>query len=109
MLVEKYKVDSPNVVYAEDSITANIEYHSTELSPNGDSWVVKPTVKKYQFKTDTKLPKLGMMLVGLGGNNGSTLTAGIIANREGITWKTSKGVAHANYFGSLLQVGVVRG
>jgi len=108
MLVEKYKVDSPNVVYAEDSITANIEYHSTELSPNGDSWVVKPTVKKYQFKTDTKLPKLGMMLVGLGGNNGSTLTAGIIANREGITWKTSKGVAHANYFGSLLQASTCR-
>jgi myo-inositol-1-phosphate synthase len=26
------------------------------------------------------------MLVGLGGNNGTTLMGGVIANKEGITW-----------------------
>jgi len=28
------------------------------------------------------------MLVGWGGNNGSTLTAGIMANRQNLSWRT---------------------
>jgi myo-inositol-1-phosphate synthase len=48
------------------------------------------------------------MLVGWGGNNGSTLTAGIISNREGISWVTKDGVQHANYFGSLTQASTCR-
>jgi myo-inositol-1-phosphate synthase len=109
MLVENFKVDSPNVTYDTDSVTAKYDYHTTELTPGAnDTWSVKPVVKEYTFKTKTKVPKLGMMLVGLGGNNGSTLTAGIIANREGISWKTSKGVEHPNYFGSLLQASTCR-
>lgn len=109
MLLDKFKVDSPNVVYEADSVTAKYEYHTTELTPGAnDTWSVKPVTKEYTFKTTTKVPKLGMMLVGLGGNNGSTLTAGIIANREGISWRTAKGVEHPNYFGSLLQASTCR-
>ncbi|KAH7293396.1 hypothetical protein KP509_28G024400 [Ceratopteris richardii] len=48
------------------------------------------------------------MLVGWGGNNGSTLTAGVIANREGISWVTKDGVQQANYFGSLTQASTCR-
>ena len=36
----------------------------------------------YSIKTDSKVPKIGVMLVGLGGNNGSTFTAGILANKK---------------------------
>ena len=43
------------------------------------------------------------MLVGLGGNNGSTFTAGIIANRKGLTWETKQGEAKANLYGSFTQ------
>ena len=32
--------------------------------------IVKPVETKMQFRTERKLPKLGVMLVGLGGNNG---------------------------------------
>jgi len=35
-----------------------------------------------------KVPKLGLMLVGWGGNNGSTITAGILANKYNISWNT---------------------
>ena len=49
-----------------------------------------------------------IMLVGWGGNNGSTLTAGIIANREGITWKTKEGIKKPNYYGSLTQLSTCR-
>ena len=38
------------------------------------------------------------MLVGLGGNNGTTLVGGVIANREGITWKTKEGIWSAYTF-----------
>merc|ERR1719389_581832 len=48
------------------------------------------------------------MLVGWGGNNGSTLTAGLIANKEGITWHTKEGVRGANYWGSLTQAATCR-
>jgi myo-inositol-1-phosphate synthase len=40
------------------------------------------------------------MLVGLGGNNGSTFTAGILANRKNLTWATKQGESQANFFGS---------
>lgn len=43
------------------------------------------------------------MLVGLGGNNGSTFTAGILANRKHLTWETKQGEVSANFFGSFTQ------
>jgi myo-inositol-1-phosphate synthase len=43
-----------------------------------------------------------------GGNNGSTMTAGIVANRLGLTWHTKEGVQKSNYFGSLTQATTVR-
>ena len=42
------------------------------------------------------------MLVGWGGNNGSTLTASIIANRDSLTWRTKNGIQKSNYFGSII-------
>jgi len=43
------------------------------------------------------------MLVGLGGNNGSTFTAGLIANRKNLSWETRAGPQSANFFGSFTQ------
>ena len=43
---------------------------------------------KHTIETSTTIPKLGLMLVGWGGNNGSTLTAGILANKLNLTWNT---------------------
>lgn len=40
------------------------------------------------FKTQRNVPRVGVMLVGLGGNNGSTVAAGILANKHDITWNT---------------------
>lgn len=47
-----------------------------------------PVSQTLHFKTQTKVPKVGVMLVGLGGNNGSTVAAGILANKHGLTWNT---------------------
>ena len=47
------------------------------------------------------------MLVGWGGNNGSTVTAAILANKLGLSWPTKEGVKKANYLGSLTQASTV--
>jgi myo-inositol-1-phosphate synthase len=121
MFIENFKVESPNVKYTETEIESVYSYETTELVHQKNTndtyqWVVKPKTVKYDFKTQTNVPKLGyynvlflifllcivqntifvyfvnlfifivvivrVMLVGWGGNNGSTLTGGVIANRE---------------------------
>ena len=47
------------------------------------------------------------MLVGWGGNNGSTLSAALEANREKLSWRTKEGVQKANWFGSITQAATV--
>jgi myo-inositol-1-phosphate synthase len=38
--------------------------------------------KEHTISTDATVPKLGLLLVGLGGNNGSTLTASLLAHKH---------------------------
>ena len=47
------------------------------------------------------------MLVGLGGNNGSTMVAGILANKKKISWESKNGVQTANFYGSFTQSSTV--
>lgn len=53
---------------------------------------------KLLIRTMTKVPKLGLMLVGWGGNNGSTLTAALLANKLKLSWETKEGVKFANWY-----------
>ena len=46
------------------------------------------------------------MMVGWGGNNGTTLSATILANRHNIIWHTKNGVQQPNYIGSLLRASI---
>ena len=46
------------------------------------------------FKTERVVPKTGLMLVGWGGNNGTTVTGAIIANRVALE-------SNADYKGSI--------
>ncbi|KAI9290415.1 Myo-inositol-1-phosphate synthase, partial [Neoconidiobolus thromboides FSU 785] len=48
------------------------------------------------------------MMVGWGGNNGSTLTASIIANRKDMKWMTKEGEKSSNYFGSLVMASTLK-
>lgn len=59
MLLENFKVESPQVQYDADSITSTYKYESTQLEQTGSSWVVRPTSSEYKFRTETRLPKLG--------------------------------------------------
>lgn len=68
---------------------------------------VHPLTKTLDIRTERIVPKLGLMLVGWGGNNGSTLTAALEANRENLSWRTKEGVQESNWFGSITQSATV--
>lgn len=55
-------------------------------------------------ETNLRLPCFSLdrlMLVGMGGNNGSTLVATLLANKHGIDWHTKEGPQKPNYIGSV--------
>ncbi|KAM0134538.1 hypothetical protein ACHAP3_005432 [Botrytis cinerea] len=98
-----FTVSSPNVIYTDDEIRSKYNYRTTAVtqSANGN-FVATPKDTVYDFKVERKIPKTGMMLVGWGGNNGTTVTAGIIANRRGLSWATREGTREHNYYGSVV-------
>jgi len=102
------QVESASVKYTDSTIESNYEYHTTVVEKEGTTLRVKPLVQLLKFRTQRVVPKVGIMLVGLGGNNGSTVVGGVIANKLGMTWKTRRGEQAANYFGSMTQASVVR-
>ena len=110
MLCNSFKVRSPNVEYTPDQIKSKYEYSTAKVVKEGDGseWVVEPQTETFDFTLERKVPKMGLMLVGLGGNNGSTVAAGIIANRDKITWETRDGTMESNYFGSITQASTVK-
>lgn len=67
----------------------------------------KNMVKEHVIQTSRHVPNLGVMLVGLGGNNGSTFVAGILANKKKLSWETKNGKVSANFYGSLTQSATV--
>ena len=98
-----FTVNSPNVNYTEGDIQSKYTYHTTSVAKGEDgSYVATPKETVYDFKVDRKVGKVGMMLVGWGGNNGTTVTAGIIANRRKLVWDTREGLRAANYYGSVV-------
>ena len=48
------------------------------------------------------------MMIGMGGNNGTTLCATVLANRHNISWHTKQGIQQPNYIGSMLRASTVR-
>ena len=88
-LSDTYKINSPDVQYHNDFIEARYVYRSTLVDTKSGLNMVIPKEDTYIFKTMSKVPKTGIMFVGWGGNNGSTLTAGVIANQKNLTWNNN--------------------
>ena len=101
-------VQSSAVVEKEDFLEAEFNYQTTDVirMPNG-AFKAAPRSTEMTIRTRRRVPRLGVMLVGWGGNNGSTLTAAIAANRLAVSWRTKEGVQQPNYFGSITQASTV--
>jgi myo-inositol-1-phosphate synthase len=103
------EVNSPNVQYTPTEIVSTYTYETSKVEQLGNGHMrVTPTATTLKFRTQRAVPKLGLMMVGWGGNNGSTVTAGVIANKLGITWETRRGKVAPNYFGSITQASTLR-
>ena len=68
-LDEPFTVNSPNTAVTDEEILSTYVYNTVQV----DGSTVTPMQDTYQFKTSKKVPKTGMLLVGWGGNNGSTV------------------------------------
>ncbi|KAL2222438.1 putative myo-inositol-phosphate synthase [Thermoascus aurantiacus ATCC 26904] len=104
-----FTVNSPDVVYTDDEIRTKYVYHTTAVTRTADGkYVAAPKAETFHFKVQRKVPKVGVMLVGWGGNNGTTVTAGLIANRRGLVWDTREGKRAANYYGSVIMGSTIK-
>lgn len=102
------EVNSPNVFYTSDFIQSKYVYQNTKVDRDvSGNIIATPIDTVYLFRTQRRVPKLGVMLVGWGGNNGSTITATILANKHNIDWPTKDGLQKPNYFGSITQASTV--
>ncbi len=72
----------------ESTTTKKVSYSERFTLFNEDKKDFENQEIQHEFEIDTTIPKLGLMVCGWGGNNGCTLTAGIIANRNNVTWRT---------------------
>jgi myo-inositol-1-phosphate synthase len=69
---------------------------------------VRPVQHTVDFRTQRKVGKTGVLLVGWAGNNGSTFTAGLLGNKHEISWMTKSGLKNSNYYGSITQASTVQ-
>lgn len=107
-MASSVNVVSPNVHYSDQYIEVDYQYQTTSVLSDGPSgYTVRPETTELSIRTDRQVPRLGLMLVGWGGNNGSTITAALEANKRALEWRTRTGVQKANWFGSITQASTV--
>lgn len=104
------EVDGANgsTKYTEEEILARYVNRGAEVSIADGKISVQRNETAFEFKTQRAVPKTGLMLIGLGGNNGTTLAATVLANKHNITWGTKHGRQTPNYIGSLVRASTLR-
>ncbi|KAL7715723.1 Inositol-3-phosphate synthase [Entamoeba marina] len=104
----QFQFKTPKTQITEDTITSDFHYETTHVEQTKDGFVATPISKDYKFKLNKKAPKLGLMMIGWGGNNGTTVTASILANKHNLKWNTRTGEHEPNYYGSYTQSATMR-
>ena len=93
--MQRYTVDSKRVQYnsTTNTLLSAYDYQSSQVQTGPDGrYRVVPTSETLTFRTKCRVPRVGCMLVGWGGNNGSTVTACVLANKMKLQWRTKEGV-----------------
>lgn len=103
------KVDSDSTEYTPEGIKSKFtDRGATVVKDKDGKYTVKKTENTFEFFTKTKVGRVGLMLVGIGGNNGTTVVATNLANKHGISWHTKDGEQQPNYIGSLVRASTVQ-
>ncbi|KAJ8712138.1 hypothetical protein PYW07_004980 [Mythimna separata] len=99
---------SDSIKYTDDYIYSDYEYEETLVTRKGCDVTARPIKKCLGIRTERRVGRVGVMLVGWGGNNGSTFTAAVLANKHQLTWNTKNGTMDSNWWGSITQASTVR-
>lgn len=94
---------SPGIQKNETEADIEVTYHNRFTVYTADEQSQRSMLQTKTIKTQKAVPRLGVMLVGLGGNNGSTFTAGVLANKRQLSWRTRNGEQKSNFYGSFTQ------
>ena len=94
---------TPGIERVETENEITVTYQNRFTLYDEEEKVPRAVTQTKVIKTDKRVPRLGVMLVGLGGNNGSTFVSGILANKGNLTWPTKNGEQRANFYGSFTQ------
>lgn len=99
------RVHSDAVTYTDTAIESRYVYaHSYVHRDSTGDVHVTPQQTTLHIRTRRHVPRTGVMLVGWGGNNGSTLTAGLLAHRQQLRWRTRQhDDQSAAFLGSITQ------
>ena len=95
------EIESDGLIQGDQYVEAEYQHKFTEFDKYSKK--LKVLKQRYNFKTETKTGKVGLLMVGFGGNNGSTILGGLLANKNKLTWQTKKGQQCANMLGSMTQ------
>ncbi|TXT07219.1 hypothetical protein VHUM_03389 [Vanrija humicola] len=102
------QVDSETTVYENGGIKARFTDRGANVVKAADGKLkVTKTERTFEFFTKTNVGRVGLLLVGIGGNNGTTVVATNLANKHGISWNTKDGEQQPNYIGSLVRASTV--
>jgi len=96
-----------NVEMDGQFIKSIYQYDSTKAFRSNKGFVVIPERQQLEFQTERNPKRVGVMLIGWGGNNGTTFTAALEANRQQLKWQTKNGTCQANWLGSITQASTV--
>jgi myo-inositol-1-phosphate synthase len=99
-------VESAEVNVDESFIESTYVHKFSHYNPQTKR--VKVDANNIHFKTEKKPGKVGLLMVGFGGNNGSTILGGILANKNNVTWNTKKGKQTATMYGSMTQCSTMK-
>ncbi len=104
------QVVSDKVKVSDGQLYSTYSYENAIVSknPSTGKYLVQPKKTDYEFKLDLKVGKTGLLLVGLGGNNGSTLTSAIYANKNKLSFHNKLGKQDSNYYGSVTQASTLK-
>ncbi|KAG7663792.1 INO1 [[Candida] subhashii] len=100
---------SNKTVTKDDHLYTKFTYENSVVEKDAEGKLhVTPTAEEYEFKLDLTVPKVGLLLVGIGGNNGTTLCGSILANKHNISFENKEGVVKPNYYGSVTQSSTIK-
>ncbi|KAL0212345.1 hypothetical protein RCL1_005971 [Eukaryota sp. TZLM3-RCL] len=104
-LVSSLCVAGNHRVDTSDLISSKFTYSHTSIAVENGQARIEARPMNLQFNCVKTVPKTGLLIVGLSGNNGSTITGAYFANKHKLQWETPRGVQSANWYGSLMQCG----